>query len=249
MKCLKPTQRLTQALLAITFLLITLAACRLADPPGAEPIPTSSPPATAMSPAVTAAPTASPASSTSVSQAQTAASTREPMPSSATPPAEDTVTPLIAAYQSITTGITAVDNIAAAVLAGDRLTLRASLLLREYACMEPVSPYVPACAEGEAEGTPIQLFTYSACEQLLTRDNAIISSLLDNLVVQATGVYAVYQTSATNYGIVFTTDSSRGITVFVADDLIDEIWFGCDQTPPEMLGAEGFTIILAPSTP
>ena len=73
--------------------------------------------------------------------------------------------------------------------------------------------------------------------------------MLDDLVAQATGVYAVYQASATNYGIVFTTGTARGLTLFVTTGLTNEIWFGCDQTPAGMLGTEGGIIILAPIAP
>ena len=146
------------------------------------------------------------------------------------------------------TDIPEVDAIIREILTKDSLALRERIVFHESTCIHPNDPHGAPCKAGEEIGTQIEVFRIAHCEGYETRDEEYIHKILEDLVSWSTGIYAVSGDLANqNYELFLTsTDNDNAITVFIEDKGINNIIFGCEQPPTEMLELFGNELVLPP---
>jgi hypothetical protein len=145
------------------------------------------------------------------------------------------------------TDVHEVDVVARSVLSRNLVALRELIRLQPHECIHKNDPGGPVCNEDEPIGTLVDSFSYGYCEWFSTRDEATIINVLQQLVSEATGVYAAYGNSVEeSYGIVFTSvDNDNAIIVLVKNMGISEVRFGCGNSPEDVL-LNGYGDILLP---
>ncbi|MCB9422716.1 MAG: hypothetical protein H6667_23150 [Ardenticatenaceae bacterium] len=145
------------------------------------------------------------------------------------------------------TNIPEIDEIARLVLTRDTTALRKLIRFQSKPCIHKNDPWGPYCNEDEPVGTLVEAFPYAVCEGFLTQDEEAIMFVLEELVSQATGVYAVYEYMPNSYGIIFTsTNNENALTVMVEDGGISDVFLGCNTSPDEQLEGRDEFIILPP---
>jgi hypothetical protein len=153
------------------------------------------------------------------------------------------------------TGIPEIDDIARTILTRDTAAIRSLLHFQSLSCYPTNQDLGPYCRADEPVGTVIDVFSHGRCELFYTRDEEEIQSIVDELVVRVTGVYAVasdertdsFGNAYTTYRIIFTAyQPSYALSVVVNSGNILSINLGCTQTPDEILYMRDVPIILPP---
>ena len=145
------------------------------------------------------------------------------------------------------TGIQAVDDAIDAALAGDDGALAEQIVLSTEACAVNTGGAggPPVCAQGEADGTEVQVFPTSTCEGEWNRPD-VIPAVVDRFLQGIGEVYAIYNVPAQyyppgSYSAIFTATEIDGREsvreIVVTDDGISGLSFGCGSTPPEFIAA------------
>lgn len=152
------------------------------------------------------------------------------------------------------TGVSAVDEVIEAVLAGDVKALRDLFVFSPVACEE--SPQgagaPPTCAPGEPDGTPVDVIAVAQCEGYYVRP-AEAGTI--ELPVMASTLYAVYAAPDTlwpegEYAVIFERGEShvpQAWELVMTDEGITGIHHGCAMSAERIAESQRLTdIIVAP---
>ncbi len=160
-------------------------------------------------------------------------------------------------------GVEFVDAIVSAVLNHETALLQQYVVRREIRCeSEPRGLPALRCGEGESDGTPFEVFTYSVCESEFVRTQ-YTAAVIDRFLSPQSGpesaplrLFAVAaraeeaSDSGTQYQVVFAFDQTEGRAVWISEEGITHFTLGCGPTPPiDLLRSGGASLLLAPAEP
>ena len=139
----------------------------------------------------------------------------------------------------------------ALVLTRDVDGLRQRLLLTPRPCVEGTFPLSVPCRDDQPAGTVVDAFDYGSCDGAAAQDETVLRSILERLVAQVTGVYAIYQSSTHDtFGVIFTTieNDKRAMLVVIEGEQIQRLFLGCYESPVDLLPEMSERLILKPIT-
>ena len=131
-------------------------------------------------------------------------------------------------------GIAAVDRVLETVIRQQPVRLANLFLHSELACEHEPSggfPFPPECEAGEEEGTPIEVFLQLSCHGAWSRAENDAEAAL-GLILHEPRLAAVYRVPperglTADYGIVLADRAGDGRTIYVTDEGISAIAWGC----------------------
>ena len=158
------------------------------------------------------------------------------------------------------TGIEGIDQVLEAVASGDPQSLRSLIEFTEAVCTRQDGlGGPPKCREGEAEGTPVEVFSFLAGEGSFIRKEDI----RDWPGIAAAGIYAVYEVNTAvisseqysplgKYVILFGSGENQPAVALRIGERgivrVDTIFDPSPENLSAMIGREASTVILAPKS-
>ena len=158
------------------------------------------------------------------------------------------------------TGIQVIDRVLHAVASGDPQNVLSVIEFFAAECTQQSGlGGPPKCRDGEAEGTPVEVFAFIGSEGGHLRKD----ELEDGLRIKATGVYAVYEVNTAvvsseqyypvgNYVIILVNEEDRAATALRIGESgivrVDEIIDSSPESLSAMLEREASKVILAPKS-
>ncbi|MEX2226893.1 MAG: hypothetical protein WEB52_10640 [Dehalococcoidia bacterium] len=150
-------------------------------------------------------------------------------------------------------GIAAVDDAIASMVAGDFQAVEAMFQFQMVACEIDVmgAGGPPQCEADEADGTEVEVFPVAQCEGAFLRADEVF--LAERLRDQQMELYAVYDATsagiypAGDYAVLFSyvrpeiPGTTLALELMMDDDGVTGVDFGCGEDPATLAEAQGLT--------